>query len=457
MAGAPKDGRSLTPSPQPPNAHMFILLSEAPSPRLEYVASWLFEDMLGTGLRITQDPVEWEASDLFRIRYTREVTPDAFHIEPEGLLYEKGLRTEKPSVAVYDDHPILFPAIGGDLPFDILSAAFYLVSRYEEYLPHRSDAYGRYDHRDSLAWTGGFLDRPLVDIWAATLRDALQRRFPSAGFPRRSFRFQPTYDIDIAWAHRHRSFLRTISGAAASLLKGRSADAFDRAATLLGIRADPYDVYAWLDGMHETHPSDSMYFFLVAGSMSRYDRNISPDHPGMQSLIAEHARRYRVGLHPSWASGDDEGLLSREAGRLSELADGRPVRHSRQHYLRFKLPGTYRALIRIGITHDHSMGYGAVNGFRASTCTSFRWYDLGEERATELRVHPFCFMDATAHHELGMDPGKALSSLLGYLDEVRQVCGVMETVFHNGMLGTHRMYRGWSEAYAAFLDEAARR
>jgi len=371
-------------------------------------------------------------------------------------LYEKGLRTVKPSLEPCGGLPVLFSVPAGDLPFDILSAAFYLVSRYEEYLPHRSDAYGRYDHRDSLAWTGGFLDRPLVDIWAATLRDALQRRFPSANFPRRSFRFQPTYDIDIAWAHRHRSLLRTISGAAASLIKGRPADAFDRAATLLGIRADPYDAYAWLDGMHETHPSDPLYFFLVAGSMSRYDRNISPGHPGMRSLIAEHARRYRVGLHPSWASGDDAGLLSREAALLSELTDDRPVRHSRQHYLRFKLPETYRALIRIGITDDHSMGYGAVNGFRASTCTPFRWYDLGEERTTGIVVHPFCFMDATAHHELGMVPEKSLSSMLGYMEEVVAVGGVMETIFHNSMLGTHPMYRGWREAYATFVEVAGR-
>ena len=435
---------------------MFILLSEALSPRLEYVASHLFGEMLGVRLRITQNRTEWEASDEFRILYTREAHSDAFRIVPDGLLHETGIRPVKPSMAICGDLPVLFPAYEGDLPFDILSAAFYLLTRYEEYLPHRIDAFGRYDHRDSLAWTVGFLDRPVVDIWAAMLQEALQRHFPSASFPKRFFRFQPTYDIDIAWAHRHRSLFRTISGAFSSLLKARPADAFDRVATLLGIRPDPYDAYAWLDSIHERHASAPLYFFLVAGSMSRYDRNISPDHPEMQSLIAHHARRFRIGLHPSWASGDDAGLLSREAAMLSELTDTGPVRHSRQHYLRFKLPETYRALICIGITDDHSMGYGTVNGFRASTCTPFRWYDLGEERGTGLVVHPFCFMDATVHHELGIGPDMALSSLLGYLEEVRAVGGVLETVFHNSMLGTHPMYRGWREAYADFLEVAGR-
>lgn len=436
---------------------MFILFSEVPSPRLEYVGTLLFVEILGVGLRITQDRALWEASDQFRIQYTRDIHSDAFRIVPEGLLHESGIRPVKPTVATWGDLPVLFPAPEGDFPFDILSAAFYLISRYEEYLPHRVDAFGRYDHRDSLAWTGGFLDRPLVDIWAVMLREALQRRFPSAIFPERSLRFQPTYDIDIAWAHRHRSLLRTISGAFASLSKGRPADAFDRAATLLGIRPDPYDAYAWLDHLHEGHASDPLYFFLVAGSMGRYDRNISPVHPEMRALIAHHARRYRVGLHPSWASGDDAGLLSREAATLSKVTDVGPVRHSRQHYLRFKLPETYRALIRTGITDDHSMGYGAVNGFRASTCTPFRWYDLEEERSTGLVVHPFCFMDATAYHELGMDPAMTLSSLIAYRDAVHAVGGVLETVFHNSMLGTHPMYRGWRETYAAFLEVAGGR
>jgi hypothetical protein len=436
---------------------MFILLSEAPSPRLEYAASLLFGEILGVGLRITQDRALWEASDQFRIQYTRDAHADAFRIVPEGLLHEKGIRPVKPTVAAFGKLPVLFPSPEGDFPFDILSAAFYLITRYEEYLPHRTDAFGRYDHRDSLSWQGGFLDRPLVDIWAAMLREALQRRFPSASFPERPFHFQPTYDIDIAWAHRNRSMLRTFSGAFASLMKGRFADVFDRAATLIGNRPDPYDTYAWLDSLHEAHRSDPLYFFLVAGSMSRFDRNISPDHPAMRTLIAHHARRYRVGLHPSWASGNDAGLLSDEAARISELTAAGTVRHSRQHYLRFNLPETYRALLRIGITDDHSMGYGAVNGFRASTCTPFLWYDLGEERSTGLVVHPFCFMDATAHHELGMDPATSFSSLLAYRNQVSAVGGVLETVFHNSMLGTHPLYRGWRDAYASFMEVAGRR
>ncbi len=45
----------------------------------------------------------------------------------------------------------------GDFPFDIFAASFYLLSRYEEYLPHEKDMYGRYAHTNSLAFREHFL------------------------------------------------------------------------------------------------------------------------------------------------------------------------------------------------------------------------------------------------------------------------------------------------------------
>lgn len=438
--------------PPTPVPETFILLTDGRSPRLDYTAAFLFHDLLGSSLRVTQDRAEFAASGHCRINHTARSHPDAYWIPPSGLLQERGVHGPLPRVVDRAGLPVLFPDDRGDLPFDIFSAVFYLLSRYEEYLPHRLDAYGRFDHRGSLAGSGGFLDRPLVDEWAAHLRHALQHRFPTAVFPTRPFRLLPTYDIDIAWAHRHRGRLRMLSGLAGALLSGRPADAQHRLATLLGRRQDPYDAYAWLDALHQQHALEPIYFFLLAERWGRYDRNIPPAHPAMAALVSTHARRYRVGLHPSWRSGDEPGRLPCEAARLEEVAG--PVRHSRQHYLRFTLPDTFRLLLRLGITDDYSMGYGGANGFRASTCTPFPWYDLGAEEATPLTLHPFCFMDATAHHELGVSPDEAGADLLRYLAAVRRVGGEFVTVFHNSLLGPHPRYEGWRRVYARFLDQA---
>jgi hypothetical protein len=115
----------------------------------------------------------------------------------------------------------------------------------------------------------------------------------------------------------------------------------------------------------------------------------------LAALIVQHAKKYALGIHPSWQSDGEEILVKKEVRRLSALA-AQPVPSSRQHYLRFNLPEGYQTLLQVGITAEYSMGYGSINGFRASVATAFNWYDLANEKETALRIHPFCFMDATA-------------------------------------------------------------
>jgi hypothetical protein len=99
------------------------------------------------------------------------------------------------------------------------------------------------------------------------------------------------------------------------------------------------------------------------------------------------------------------------------------------------------------------MGYGTINGFRASVSRPFPWYDLSGERETNLMVHPFCFMDATAYHEHGLSPDDAFSQLESYLNVIRNAGGCLTTIFHNSMLGTDPMYDGWYEIYVRFLHQ----
>src|SRR5260370_37241730 len=97
-----------------------------------------------------------------------------------------------------------------------------------------------------------------------------------------------------------------------------------------------------------------------------------------------------------------------------EWLPDRTVTRSRQHYIRFTLPGTYRLLLQYGIDRDFSMGYGSINGFRASVASTFYWYDLEKEEKTGLRIFPFCFMDGNSYYEQHYTPAQAMAELLHY-------------------------------------------
>ena len=45
-----------------------------------------------------------------------------------------------------------------------------MLSRYEEYLPHIKDEYGRFEAKESLAFKYGFLEIPIVDKWVQILK-----------------------------------------------------------------------------------------------------------------------------------------------------------------------------------------------------------------------------------------------------------------------------------------------
>jgi hypothetical protein len=157
-----------------------------------------------------------------------------------------------------------------------------------------------------------------------------------------------------------------------------------------------------------------------------------------------------IGLHPSWNSNEKEGVVMSEKKTLEDIT-GKIISASRQHFIRFSLPETYRQLLRAGLTSDYSMGYGSINGFRASVSSSFFWYDLEKEEKTPLLVHPFCFMDANSFYEEKRNPAETLEELNRYYSVIKKTGGRMITIWHNSFLGTDPFFRGWREIYSSFI------
>jgi hypothetical protein len=110
-------------------------------------------------------------------------------------------------------------------------------------------------------------------------------------------------------------------------------------------------------------------------------------------------------------------------------------------------------MIAAGIEADYSMGYSTAFGFRAGTSHSFLWYDLKEEYCSSLRVHPFAFMDSTAHYDLGLSAEVSFNRLRQMTDKLRACGGRLITILHNYSLGTDAEWAGWRTEYERFLRD----
>ncbi len=432
-----------------------LLYTETITNRLEYMADFAGKQITGNAFELTTDKDFFLHYTEAKINYSpARLGQEEYWIQPHTLLFEQSIGKQRIDCFELNAKKAFFKT-AGDFAFDILAAGFYLLSRYEEYLPHEKDRYGRYAHTNSLAYREGFLSQPLINHWLHWWAESLRRKFPSLTIATPAFLLLPSYDIDIAWSYRHKSAGKKIGGLLRSLLLLRINEFKKRINVLRGRQRDPFDSFGWLHQQHEKYGLRPYYFFPVAEKKGRYDKNISPGKKALQELIKDHTIRYPVGLHPSWISGDIPFLLTKEKHTLTAIT-GNPVVASRQHYIRFTLPATFRLLQQEGIRFDFSMGYGSVNGFRASVATPFYWYDLEKENNTDLLLFPFCFMDANSFYEQQQTAAQALQELNTFYAEVKSVNGMLITIWHNHFLGTDPLYKGWKNSYGQFLDNAAK-
>lgn len=424
---------------------MLLVYSDITSSRLQYTCDFIFKEQFGIDYKITIDSESFRNHAGAKINYSNSRMEDAYTIKSQSLLFEQDIKEQTINCVDLNNYKAFFKTSDSDFPFDIFAAIFYLLSRYEEYLPHEKDMYGRFAHENSISFKEGFLNKPVINIWLTDFSSSLKKFFPALTFKTKTFNFLPTYDIDIAYSFKHKGFIRNLGG----FIKSPS---LERLAVLAGLKKDPFDSFDFMDKLHTEFNLNPVYFFLVATSGSLYDKNISPYSNAMWQLIKRHAKKYRSGLHPSWRSNNNFSILLKEK-KILETAGKMEVNISRQHYLKMSMPQTYQELIKAGIEADYSMGYGSINGFRASVASTFYWYDLTTEKTTSLQLYPFCYMDANSFYEQDLDAGQALEELQYYLNECKKVNGFFISIFHNNFLGTDKQFTGWKEMYTKFISQ----
>jgi len=426
-----------------------LIFSEFKSNRADYIFSYLLADLLGLRMHHTLRQEEADAFEGPVIYYTKREIPGKLCIRPMGLLEETTITGRRIETGVWDGLTILFadePSL--PVPFDIFSASFWMISRYEEYLEYSHDIYGRFPARESMAFRAGFLDLPVVNLWTIKLAEVLRRYYPSLKTKKNRFHWRTSIDIDHAWAFRNKGRFRTLGGLATSLIKGK--DFAKRLKVLRGEEPDPFYTFDAIREIHREVP-EKLLLFVLSGKPGRYDMNISPDNDEWRSLVSGLANDYQVGIHPSFRSNHSFHILKKEFDVLSGLIHY-PLKNSRQHFLKIKLPDTYQHLAELKIENDYSMGFPGQPGFRAGVCTPFQFYDLKKEEKTSLKIWPITLMDRTLKDYLFKVPEESPDIINTYVDLVEKAGGWFIPVWHNESLSDYAEWEGWKNVYVQMLE-----
>lgn len=425
---------------------MICIYTDKYTNRLKYVADHIFKRILGQSVNIVnkvEDLPTLSACPLIVYSETLKVK-GALHIVPNGLLFKKGVREYDITMNTWDGVKTFFATKGGDIPFDIFSASFYLLSRYEEYLPIKEnfDSKGCFISEKSLAYKEGFLETPLVDVWALKLEEKLNSLFPNytSSIDRR-FRFLPIISVNTPYRYRTYSVLGNVLRLGKKVLERDWSELKKQLRVLLRIDQDPYCNVEKIVELHNRNSLRPLFAFRISNK-KWYKRPVYFAYSTYKKVLC---RNYQIALCISGVASNSVTQLKMEQKILSRIFRTRIVigTSSLSEYV---VPKFYRNLSNSKIKEDFSMSYPDRIGFRASTCTPFRVYDLNREEYYRIDVHSVPFT-VWSVKRMGLNKEEIVKAATSMAKTVKSLKGEFIIASHNDNFVDSSMLKGWASTY----------
>ncbi len=425
--------------------------------------TYIFQVLLGQLLGIEYQVVVAERTNyLLRLPSggTISIEDHFFGQLPDGdYLHSKNVPTNADTFAQPYEQPERLTAVYGTPKFvfyrqsitcglDVFASAFFMLTRWEEYITQEQDEHGRFPAKHALAWRAGFLDRPVVNEYANLLWQMLIRLGWQAPRVERQFRLQISHDVDYPqlWTSPA-ARLRTLGGSILQRHQPRE--------TLFWLkkhffrRQDPYDTFEELMDLAEQNGQPAHFNFLGERPKSS-DAWYALNAPFVQNVLQKiTARGHVVGFHPSYEAYDDPAAFSRELESVRRVS-GQAVTSGRNHFLRFSSPHTWQQWADAGLDWDSSAGYSEATGFRAGICDTYPVFNFLTRQQLPLHEKPLLAMDVTLGLYQKLTPEQATAQLEQLRREVRKHQGEFTLLWHNSSWNTY-FWAAWREVYRSFV------
>ncbi len=337
----------------------------------------------------------------------------------------------------------------GDLvcAVDIVATLFFMLARWEEAIDDRPlDQHGRFPASASLAYQQSFLRRPIVNEYVEAVWSMLAHLGLSQTRRQRHFEIVPTHDIDVIYYSR----VRTLAHAA---FKARSVGAVAQGARGFFSRPTPFNTFDWLMDLSESVGVRSRFNLIGGGTSRRYDLGrYSLADRSVRDIVAAILRRGHVlGFHASYSAHLNPDQWEAER-RAIEAAFGVTLTEGRHHYLRFRVPDTWRMWNDGGLAVDSTAGYADAEGFRCGTGDRFPTFDVRNRRTLGLKELPLVLMEGTLAGYRGLSAESAREVFRRYIDLAARYRMPLTILFHNNSFDEVR-WPGWRRTYQAIFDQ----
>lgn len=328
---------------------------------------------------------------------------------------------------------------------DIWASAFFLLTRWEEYVNPTRDEHGRFPASASTALKHNFLHLPVVNLYAELLNKMLRNigyyqeddENCNDGNDILERQLVLTHDIDILQSNPK---WKSIGG---DILKRHD---LKMALHRLFTFRDPLDGYDYLMDKSEHIGTKSIFFFMAADHREGYSDNYLNTKKFTETIEKIKKRGHIIGFHAGHGTADNPERYAEELQLLRQHT-GLDISYSRQHFLKFDMPHTFNILESNGITHDFSLGYSDSEGFRCGTGNSYQVFDFLARKTLNVREVPLIIMDSTLNHTKHLSASQAEELFENYIPNYTPV----SILFHNSSFDNYT-WKGWKKLYDKIIE-----
>ncbi|MEN6461512.1 MAG: polysaccharide deacetylase family protein [Syntrophomonas sp.] len=330
------------------------------------------------------------------------------------------------------------------LGMDVFGSAFFMLTRYEEYVKVDRDQHGRFPSRASLAYQEGFLERPIINEYVEILWWCMKRLWPELKRKKHYFQIIAGHDVDVPFVQAFKGISQLIRNCGGDILIRKSPSiTIKRIKSWKSIKKGDYKkdlnyTFDLIMDVSELNNLRSAFYFKTGCTNPDYDDDYSIEHPYIRQLLRDiHNRGHEIGLHPSYETFNNPKQTKIEFKKLLQVCEEEGIEQNswggRQHYLRWQVPVTWRNWAEAGLNYDSTLLYADQAGFRCGVCYEFQVYDLEQGKTLSINERPLIIMDTSLLSEQYMDlqPTQALQCMIKFKNRCQQFGGDFTVVWHN--------------------------
>ena len=339
---------------------------------------------------------------------------------------------------------------------DIFASAFFMLTRWEEYVNRARDNHNRFSAKESLAYKNNFLDRPIVNEYIEYLWNILTYLGIKQKRVKREYKFIMTHDVDEVL--RYFSFNRFIRELARDFVKNRKfiepfKKFYEYLLIQLKLKRDPFDTFDYLLKKESEYRVESYYFFMGEGSNLTYDDNYDINSKFVKNL-AKKILSYNntIGIHPSYNTYNNPAQFAKEKQKIED-AFGIKIECGRQHYLRFNVPTTWQIWEDNRMKWDSTLSYADKEGFRCGVCYEYSIFNFLTRKKLNLKEKPLIAMEASfTIYQSYLNLDEIIKNIKMLIDLVKKYNGEFVFLWHNATSGKD-WYKDFYESVLAIAKD----